>query len=94
MFTFSVMSMLNKCQHLFLRILELAFQQIGLLHNKKVILKQKGFIAKMVNCKISVLISFVVLHLSPVPFANAQEFSLGRCPRFPTVTNFDAQRVH
>ena len=48
----------------------------------------------MENCKIALLISFVVLHLSPVPFANAQEFSLGRCPRFPTVTNFEAQRVH
>ena len=41
---------------------------------------------------VSVINFFTVLIVFVVS-TNAQEFSFGRCPPFPTVTDFDAEKV-
>ena len=48
-------------------------------------------ITKMKTEFISVINFFTVLVF--VVSTNAQEFSFGRCPPFPTVTDFDAEKV-
>ena len=42
---------------------------------------------------ISVINFFTVVLVFLVVSTNAQEFSFGRCPPFPTVTDFDAEKV-